>query len=367
MNKRRALLIPTFKPHFPKCIKFLDSCDVFEIGDCVPKFFVTSNKTEETELTLLVKDYNSVTVLNIEDVLARLNLSKVTISTFNIESGISKFSYQSVKKIYGGFFLCKLTNVDQILILDSESILFKPTDFNDLFSDYFSSPKVYCSKISDPILQQVNDESASLLGNQALSSFIRERWNFEAQTWFLEKDILIDFFNYCEKVNQEPLILSVARKTYVFEIIAYQWFIYLHPEKYGNYKFIKIEDLIFTYLNTDQALLFLKAFAGARFGIIEQFLYGVNKDNLPGIIQMINTEKLHFVRIEKHFQCFSQKDIETGTLVLKQDCLKVIVCSEDGVQILNKIFNKGRIIGILKSVVSSAKRYLRKRNNKFIF
>ncbi len=338
MNFNRALIIPTYRPHFVKCIKFLESCKKYEYGKYIPKFFITSNKAEEIELNILLKEFEFVTVLNIEDILLCLGISGEVVLGFNIENGISKFSYQSVKKIYGALYLCKFKGIDQLLILDSESLVFKRVNFNDIFLDYFSDPKIYYSEIHDPLLQEVNDDSLSLLGNIDNDiSFIRTSWNFEAQSWFLEKQILIDFFTYCEKINGEPLILSISKKNRVFEIITYHWFIMITLKNYPHYKFKKIEELVFDYFDKEKANRYLSTYRNAPNGIIEFFLNGVTQENFKDIIKMINAERLYFVRVEKNFQCLSDSGIEIGYKVLSQDTLKLVVCSEDGAEILNKV------------------------------
>lgn len=246
-KNNRALIIPTYVNHFPYIYDLLKSIEVF-VKD-ISSFdicFILSNKKEEKLLIDATKKYKKLNLkfYNIENI-----LNSYGIDTKNILKELGKYSYQTLKKLYGVHFL----KYKQAYVMDSESLFIKDTNLNELFDNYFANPFVLmCPFSAYPKLEHKNYVNFFTLKNVA-SMFNKEDieyFYFDGFNWFYDINIVNDLFNYFPQglfkaIKKASLIHSNGhpRSQAVFECILYYEFIFNNNKKY-KYNFIDTMPLI---------------------------------------------------------------------------------------------------------------------------
>lgn len=263
-KNNRAIIIPTYEGHFQYIINFLNSCknnfldiDTFDI--C----FILSNLKEEKLLKKQLKSYPSCFNFkfnNIETILKSYG-SKEEIST--LLKDVGKFSYQTIKKLYGVYHL----KYEQSYVMDSESMCVSPFYMNKIFDDYFQNPYVLYfnfnffknKNLSEGLNYKTTQNIALLMGKKTISDFY-----FDGFHWFYDKKIINDFFN--SMGNDLLSIIKKFSKTKqtefdkaIFECCLYYAFIKENNIKY-KYQFIDTIKLIKNKIPKDCLIKIQKAF-----------------------------------------------------------------------------------------------------------
>ena len=296
----RAIVIPTWRGHFEANLRFLRSYAArAQYPQRIPVRFVVSNPAEAAELRARFAAEPALGVVNIEihaipDILQRHGVDPSQAQAFRVENFENKYSYQSIKKLYGVLD----SAADQVLVLDSEAYLWTPTDLDELFDRYFAAPFVFVSSTDNEFLRLVNRSSLLLVDPALGRPDLLHRWVFEYPAWFFEKKTLAEFIAEIARQHGRPVFEVLSRSSNVFEVIGYYWFIYLHREAYPAYRFWEVAPLLEEALGPAPAADFLALFRGRPHGILEHYLFGLTESNFENLSALIQRLGLHFVRIE---------------------------------------------------------------------
>ena len=177
---KRCIITPTYGPHFKYIKKYLKSFDMYVEDKDFPIYFII-NLAEKEEFEKIISDYPSlnINILYFDDLLKAYNIPyKAHILLYKYD----KYCYQTMKKIYAMLYL----NMDQYLMVDSESMWIKKTNMNKLFDDYFSAPHFGYSKFSTRKIKKTFQQI--LLDN--INYILKEdndKWFLETFSWFIDK------------------------------------------------------------------------------------------------------------------------------------------------------------------------------------
>ena len=192
-----------------------------------------------------------------------------------------------------------------MVILDSECLIIKNTAFKELFSNYLKKPPLF---ITRQCISEYDTDKGNRFNEQALkvvdknlhnSNLIR-KFLWEYQGWFLQKNILDDFFTFVENHHKCSVYEVFKNNRNIFEMVSYWWFIYLNREKYPNYEFLGGENEIYNvFLNDKMFDDYLNCYKSKDHGIIEHLLLGLNNNNASEISLFIKKHCLNFIRFEE--------------------------------------------------------------------
>lgn len=169
-TNNRAIIIPTYINHFHYIENLLKSINTFVLD--IKEFdicFILSSKEEKKLFDKTFSKYRkklSIFTYNIEDILSSYGIS---ISSENLLKDIGKYSYQTIKKLYGIFYL----QYNQAYIMDSESLFICQVNVNSLFEDYFRNPFVLYFPFSCYQKQEI-DNSLNYITLQNVANIFNE-------------------------------------------------------------------------------------------------------------------------------------------------------------------------------------------------
>lgn len=263
-RNNRAIIIPTYEGHFQYVVNFLISCknnfldiDTFDI--C----FILSNIKEEKQLRKYLKHYSSsynFKFNNIETILKSYGIKE---DTSTLLKDLGKFSYQTIKKLYGVYYF----QYDQSFVMDSESMCLSPFYMNKIFDDYFKNPYVLYfnfaffknKNLSDGLNYKTTQNIARLMNKKSIQNFY-----FDGFHWFYEKNIINDLFksmghNLLGIIKNFTKMQKTEYDKAIFECCLYYAFIKDNNTKY-NYQFIDTLILLKNKLSNDNLVKIQKAF-----------------------------------------------------------------------------------------------------------
>ena len=221
-TNNRAIIIPTYINHFHYIENLLKSINTFVLD--IKEFdicFILSSKEEKKLFDKTFSKYRkklSIFTYNIEDILSSYGIS---ISSEILLKDIGKYSYQTIKKLYGIFYL----QYNQAYIMDSESLFICQVNVNSLFEDYFRNPFVLYFPFSCYQKQEI-DNSLNYITLQNVANIFNEykldNFYFDGFNWFYDINIVNDMFKFFNN-----------------DILGFCG-VYLY---YGEKKFIKVNDV----------------------------------------------------------------------------------------------------------------------------
>lgn len=148
-----------------------------------------------------------------------------------------KYSYQTIKKLYGALYATE--EYEYCVTIDSENELVKSVDVNKLLSDIIAKKEIYFwpNCILD-VQHEVNSNSGIILGKNF------DEWFFETPYVFYNRDIIR------ELMMQEGFYQKLLDHKSTFESVIYNGFIFVNNDKY-NYKFTNNKNLIKTWMGEE--------------------------------------------------------------------------------------------------------------------
>ena len=199
--KDNIIIIPTYKNHFNRCIKLLNSIQsyILDIKD-INVFLILSSVEETKEFISLLYDDNLIKF-------------KLNILIYNLDyTNQRKFNYQCFKKFYG---LLKI-NYKYCFMLDSDFSFIRNTyiikDIQKYKNKMFLNKPII--KLDHKVLQKCNKILQSNFQYFPLES-----------PWIFEKEKILKLDN---KINIKSFINN---KLTIFEIILYRLFLLQNYEK----------------------------------------------------------------------------------------------------------------------------------------
>ena len=326
----RGIVVPTYYIHFEYIDKLLESYDYFvDINNNVKVFFIVSDEKEANELKGRIKKYldkyNNIYIYNFEKILKKYNIN---ITSNKILEEVGRYTYQTIKKLYALHYL----QLDQALVIDSESIFCNYFNLDDIFNKYFKKPYIFYSVMPDTeIYRNFLDYKTSVNCSNLLNVDFSNKWFLEGFHWFYEKNIINDLFNYFNGKLFEKIYLQCKNKDFIesaiFECILYYTYIYNYNYKY-KYNFINSKDEL------------MKCMKKKSIEEIKEKMKKANLDFLPFSIHSIEFAKYKDIIAYKNF--YKKNRVEIARLgcganlfkplafceICKQLDLKIIVASD---------------------------------------
>lgn len=310
---KNHIITPTFVDHFIYIDKYLESAknNILDKDDVV--FCFTIEKHEHDQLESITKKYSSI--LNIEIIHFEMLLKHFEIERTPREllKLYGKYSYQTLKKIYTMLYI----QAERFLVLDSESMWLRPVSMAQKFDEYFSSPFIAGSSISNR--KKIDLVMLDAIKNvDYLLNYECDKWFLENFVWYYDKNILNTLFK--ETSSPIELVDCIYQKSKynhiksgVLEIILYHNYIYKHADRYG-YNVIDIDEELTKYLTEDNIECYKNDFyheCQGRNGLVELALNYLTPSNVNQIAQIFINNRFDIIRCENSFKGYKlQKQFE---------------------------------------------------------
>jgi hypothetical protein len=297
---KKAIITPTFSGHFGFVREYLKSFDAYLLDRGMPIYFII-DRVEADEfagITAPFEDRLSLHTVFLEDVFKKFKIDETP------EEALGKYgrlSFQTLKKFYGGLYV----GAEKFLLLDSESMLVKPTDMGALFDAYFKRPRLFLSRVADK--QESYKDGFTYCFIEAIAPLFGKKpeyWTYESYEWFYELKILEDLV---EKLGSPIDIVRGYRMPGrfpnvegVLEALLYTSYIYYNNDRYG-YAVHIVEDEFAKYFGEEECGRFFKEFYASRFaicGVMECFMFFANKQNKGGFVRFLNDFNISSLRTE---------------------------------------------------------------------
>ncbi len=295
-----AIITPTFEPHFQFVEKYLESYQKYVIDkDNETLLFTISKEEEETFKKITDKYCNGIKfeTLFFEDILKHFGIS---LSPKELLKKYKKFTFQTLKKFYTMLY----SDADKFLVLDSESMWVRKTNMNELFENFFNSPFIAGSSISNrdsvsDFTQGVNDNVNFLLGKPC------DRWFLENFVWFYDKAILNDMFQfYGTPIEMAEKVYSLKdeqkRESGIFEIELYQAYLYNNNNKY-NYTVLDVDNLLKSNFSPELLQKYFEDYNNhfkGNCGILEHTMLLLNDANWEILAGMFKKYRFNIIRCD---------------------------------------------------------------------
>lgn len=302
---KKAIITPTFKPHFKYVEKYLESAVKYVKDPENVTFVFTVSDNEVSEFLLLANKWSGV--LNFEILSFEKLLKEFDVPYTNKELLLKydKFSYQTLKKFYT---MLHIKDYEQYLVIDSESMFVRETSIRDLFNNYFEKPFITYSRkyYKEPsnFNNQVIENYSLILDESVKEPKVKYLWFLENFVWFYDRKILHDMF----KKLGDPL--SIVDKVYhykyasvgCFEICLYHGYIYQNNHLY-NYTILDADQIIKdTFAGHDELYANYidqkNAMWSGMLGLLELTMNFLNKDNYKLLAKSFQKYKFNIIRCE---------------------------------------------------------------------
>lgn len=246
-QNKRAILIPTYEGHFDYVFYLLSSMEKFVLD--VEQFdicLILSSQEEQRKIQNMISQFRKLHIFcyDIEQI-----LNFYGVKDKDILNKVGKFSYQTIKKLYGVHFL----QYPQTYVMDSEGLFIKDIQLNTLFDDYFKHPFVLMCSLARCFGKSFYTTLNFYTVKNVAEIFNKEQidnFYFDGFNWFYDIKIVNNLFEHFHNNLYEVIKdVSVRNKSgspktqAVFECILYYEYIYEHNQRY-KYDFIDTIPLI---------------------------------------------------------------------------------------------------------------------------
>ncbi|MCR4555639.1 MAG: hypothetical protein K5766_02400 [Alphaproteobacteria bacterium] len=293
---KNCIITPTFKGHFKYISDYLKSFQInatpkdnFEVCFTISR----DEKSEFEEITKKFPDLN-IKTLFFEDILAHFQIKE---TPDELLKRYKKFSFQTLKKFYTMLYLGKEY---RFLVLDSESILYRPYDINQLFDNFFKAPFISGVNLKYrrvAFIAETIKKNTSFTLNQK-----SEIWFLENFVWFYDFKILSDLF----KKHGSPI--QIVNRVYeemekdsfcgIFEIDLYQTYIYQNLNKY-HYSFVDLDEEFKSFEDNQIYRKIHQIKFGGECGLFENVMVLLEKGNIEYFANLFRKLRFNIIRCDK--------------------------------------------------------------------
>lgn len=292
---KRIIVTPTFRPHFPFNRDWLASLNAHaeDLDEFEAHLIVSRSELED--VTALAAEWPRVCtkIHAFEDLLAE---SGYDVPTADLLREVGKFAFQCLKKLLA----LKHLEYDQALVIDSESLLLKPTRVTAAFDSFYRDPFVCWSTLNHRneywyghLGDTVNRNAGKLLGVPYPKMHLLEYYG-----WFYDKRIVLDM---CAALPSDLLaaVRGLGPDKSIFECVLYDTFLFHHQDRY-RHRFVSVNDLLREYLGEEAYSAYLGNFGGLweQVGIFEYVSKEVTESNLAQLVRLFNDKGFQFYRSE---------------------------------------------------------------------
>lgn len=298
---KRGIITPTYVGHFKYIEKYPKSFDMYLIDRKFPICFVIE-QSEDAAFRKIIKPYKdklNINIFYLEDIFAKYGIDE---SPEEILKKYGRLSFQTIKKFYGGLY----SEAEEFFFLDSESMLIKPTNMNEVFDDYFRHPKFFLSRVDDRHEGYKNTFVYNYICTIAkILNISPDFFAVESYEWFYKREILQDLI---DELGQPIDIIKQVIPTGKFpdlegvlEALLYYLYIYKHNNKY-KYDICIVQNELKKYLGLENYKIFRNDFDNSLLnvtGLYESCMYFVNKNNVQGFINLFNDKNIQVMRFKE--------------------------------------------------------------------
>lgn len=233
MENKNCILVVSYIEHRKYLDRFIYSIKA-NTHNNVKIYILVSKK--EAEFFDIIKDDNMTIVIMSE---MMREICGIEMNEEEELNRIGKYNYQSMKKFYGLYYLF-VREYDNVVVYDSESIVIRDIDINEMINKYVESPFIIYSDTERYGNKVINDlhEKVIKTTNMILNIEGRVNWYLEYYNWIYEKKIFVDFMSYIIRENRMSIMDIFREDTTIFIEEIYYAYIYAKNE-YG-YKFVEV-------------------------------------------------------------------------------------------------------------------------------
>lgn len=236
-NNRTCILISSYDQHKNYLDKFIYSI-IQKTPNDLPIYVIIS-KEDEIYFAYMRKKYANVNLIIFSKIVELLD--GIKINECDLLKTYGKYKYQSLKKYYGIYYLFYNDLCEHVIIFDSESIIVKPMNINELVNTYIANPFLIYSE-SDNTNNELHTHVEETT-NTLLDLSVHIGWFLEYYLWIYDKKIFIDFMNHFINKFGRPLLNVIKQYKEIFIEIVYQTFIYKNNASY-NYSIINFDEYL---------------------------------------------------------------------------------------------------------------------------
>lgn len=234
---RNCILIPTYEGHRFCVNNFLHSIQQ-KTNKNIPVYLIIS-KCDISNFAYMPIKYPDIQlhILFLSDVI--ISVSQFEIDENNLFQQMGKPRFQSVKKLYGLLYLMWYENYDNIAIFDSEGIVIRQIDLNEMIETYVKNPfYIYstCESRSGSLHYDIIKNT-----NAMLDVNYQRIWMLEYYFWIYERKILTEFANYLLRKFKCNFIEIFKRFSIVFIENIYYTFIWHCTQQSNKYNYQAID------------------------------------------------------------------------------------------------------------------------------
>ncbi len=324
MSKKFAIIIPTYLGHKEQVELFLKSYQKLCSDPQAHKIFLIVSSSETQIFKSLLEDLDKdiqIEVVSLKKIIKQLEMK--TVNEEELLKQVGKFNFQAIKKMYGAQY----TGADTNLILDSEALLIRQTNFSQIFTNFLKKPFVFYSPyFANQMQQDVTYLACHILGKPALN-----KWFLETQYWFFQKHVLLSLQKYVKKQTGSSIFENFKTHQPIFPEIFY--FVYLYYFHKKEATFVNAENLLQNTLSTQNYLEYRSRMVGNT--IFEYFSWGINKNTWKSFKKILEKYKIVFFKYDDRWQVpgnvFAQQQ-----LIQETKSIKLLPC-----RVVTKTFSVG--------------------------
>lgn len=281
--EKLTVIIPSYPAHFQGLNSLLLSAqrNLIDLEEVQFKIVIGSGGLSAVD-SIYIPDGVNAEVVTIQTILGELGIGQPNDDA--LYKRIGKYNYQSIKKL----FATLRYGSNWTLLMDSEHFILRKCRLNDILNNFMlRKQQFYSPFFGTPLQGRVTETVTGLLGVP-----FEQKWLFEVQSWFIEKQILQDMVNHFG--GEEQLYATFFEKRAVFEMVLYHWFIYSQPGRYG-YQFTNCWELLEAHMG-DKFLPFLGRFRMFGLTMLEFCCIGLMQDNLNLLSKFYADMNISFFR-----------------------------------------------------------------------
>ena len=293
-----CVITPTYRGHFPHIKKYLQSFDRYLEDRDFPLFFIIS-RDEVSDFERVTAGFAgrlNINVLILEDLLKSRGITR---ESDDLLRSFGRFSFQTMKKLEAALHI----GAERFLILDSESMLVRPTNMKSLFDRFFAKPFIVRSAVGDR--RRTYRLTASYQFLQTINRILGRNddvWLLESFHWFYElrilKDLVRDHGRPLDIISRLENPEPGRERESVLEILLYYHYLYGKAASYG-YAVLDFHELFTRYLDDIAYFEFVDDLQKSKFwmsGFLESIFYGVTRKNYRQISRMFTEHNFSVIR-----------------------------------------------------------------------
>ena len=286
------IIIPTYTDHIDQIDLFLESFLRFvEDKDDIGIRLIVSESELDIFAPLRAKYVKKLDLLfeSLSNILLTEE-NELTVEEDLLEQ-IGKFNFQALKKIYG----VRYFQHDCALVLDSEALVIRPCNFGQIFDDYLELPFIIHSPHTLWEFQRnVTSNCLQMIGEDFV-----DKWMFEYQYWFYEKEIIDEIFDRVYATTGKTIYHNFCDLAPIFEYNLYGLHILTAPSVKGKrYRFIDSRELLPQFLEAGQLSTYIRTIEGYKSTLFEYISWGMAPNNYQQFYRLFESLKMRFFKYD---------------------------------------------------------------------